>query len=251
VQVYCVGLRAGSNALKNALLQLGYRRAYSMGRVAQYYSHLRAWRRHATGEKPIDFARFFSSWDVAKAHPAMLYPEEVIEAFPDVKVVLLQRDPEAWFRSYQRMVRLITALGRWWFVPRLRIFHRLIADTTFAALGPGGEEDQGAFLAAHEGLYARVDALLPAEQVLRFDVRDGWEPLCAFLDRPVPDVPFPRTNRRQSAIKGAIRRGLTRDIGWLGAAAAALVLFGPSWPAAALIAGEVALFGLLFAARRA
>lgn len=27
-----------------------------------------------------------------------------------------------------------------------------------------------------------------------FDVREGWEPLCKFLDLPVPDVPFPRIN---------------------------------------------------------
>ena len=29
-----------------------------------------------------------------------------------------------------------------------------------------------------------------------FDVRQGWEPLCAFLDLPVPDRPFPHANER-------------------------------------------------------
>jgi hypothetical protein len=35
---------------------------------------------------------------------------------------------------------------------------------------------------------------VPAEQLLVYDVAEGWEPLCAFLDLPVPDQPFPRTN---------------------------------------------------------
>ena len=26
------------------------------------------------------------------------------------------------------------------------------------------------------------------------DVAEGWEPLCAFLGKAVPDAPFPRTN---------------------------------------------------------
>lgn len=32
------------------------------------------------------------------------------------------------------------------------------------------------------------------ERLLMFDVKEGWEPLCKFLEVPVPDVPFPRVN---------------------------------------------------------
>ena len=39
-----------------------------------------------------------------------------------------------------------------------------------------------------------VTNTLPPERLLVFDVREGWTPLCRFLDRPVPDTPFPRTN---------------------------------------------------------
>ena len=30
-----------------------------------------------------------------------------------------------------------------------------------------------------------------------YEVKDGWEPLCAFLGKRVPDTPFPKTNNRQ------------------------------------------------------
>jgi Sulfotransferase domain len=31
-------------------------------------------------------------------------------------------------------------------------------------------------------------------RLLEFDVRQGWEPLCRFLEVPVPSDPFPRLN---------------------------------------------------------
>ncbi|XP_077973142.1 uncharacterized protein LOC144428164 [Styela clava] len=34
----------------------------------------------------------------------------------------------------------------------------------------------------------------PKTKLLFFNVKDGWEPLCKFLDVPVPDEPFPHTN---------------------------------------------------------
>ena len=42
----------------------------------------------------------------------------------------------------------------------------------------------------------RVKAVIPADRLLVFDVRQGWQPLCAFLGVAVPDTPFPRTNDR-------------------------------------------------------
>ena len=55
---------------------------------------------------------------------------------------------------------------------------------------------------------AEVKAGLPPERLLVFQVKEGWEPLCAFLDVPVPDEPFPRLNDAQqfaSMIKGMQR----------------------------------------------
>ncbi len=41
-----------------------------------------------------------------------------------------------------------------------------------------------------------VKAAIPAKQLLVYQVKEGWEPLCAFLGVPVPSEPFPRTNDR-------------------------------------------------------
>ena len=39
-----------------------------------------------------------------------------------------------------------------------------------------------------------VKNTVPSEKLLIFSVKDGWEPLCKFLDVPIQDGPFPNTN---------------------------------------------------------
>ena len=44
----------------------------------------------------------------------------------------------------------------------------------------------------------RVKKTVPKDRLLVFSVKEGWEPLCKFLDVPVPDEPFPRVNDTKS-----------------------------------------------------
>ena len=50
-----------------------------------------------------------------------------------------------------------------------------------------------AFVAHNEA----VKEAIPASRLLVFEVKQGWEPLCAFLDAPIPAEEFPRTNHRE------------------------------------------------------
>ena len=34
----------------------------------------------------------------------------------------------------------------------------------------------------------------PKDKLLVFNVKEGWEPLCKFLEKEIPDKPFPRKN---------------------------------------------------------
>lgn len=46
----------------------------------------------------------------------------------------------------------------------------------------------------------RVKDTYPS-QVLVFDIREGWEPLCRFLDKPIPSTPFPHENKSIDRLK--------------------------------------------------
>ena len=42
---------------------------------------------------------------------------------------------------------------------------------------------------------------VPSDKLLVFDVKEGWKPLCKFLDVPVPGAPFPWDNDTASMKK--------------------------------------------------
>lgn len=44
---------------------------------------------------------------------------------------------------------------------------------------------------------AYVRKRVPKERLLEWSVTEGWEPLCNFLGKDVPDTPFPRINEGQ------------------------------------------------------
>lgn len=50
-----------------------------------------------------------------------------------------------------------------------------------------------------------VKANVPADQLLVYEVKEGWEPLCQFLGVPVPPEPFPHVNDTRE-FQGHIRR---------------------------------------------
>lgn len=39
-----------------------------------------------------------------------------------------------------------------------------------------------------------VRGAAPSDRFLEYDPRQGWEPICKFLDVPIPDEPFPTGN---------------------------------------------------------
>ena len=47
----------------------------------------------------------------------------------------------------------------------------------------------------------RVQAVIPAEKLLVFNVKQGWKPLCEFLGCDMPSTPFPRANVAHSDTK--------------------------------------------------
>ncbi|MEM9224668.1 MAG: sulfotransferase, partial [Pseudomonadota bacterium] len=74
----------------------------------------------------------------------------------------------------------------------LAMNEKIISQATF-----GGQfRDRDTAIRCFEQQRADVQAAVPDEQLLVFDVAQGWEPLCRFLGVPVPDIPFPHHNLR-------------------------------------------------------
>ena len=54
------------------------------------------------------------------------------------------------------------------------------------------------------------------ERLLIMKMKDGWEPLCKFLGKPIPDEPFPWVNDSEAVSKTASRIVLKLGLIWLG-----------------------------------
>jgi hypothetical protein len=68
----------------------------------------------------------------------------------------------------------------------------------------GTSDDPAAMAAAMERWNQAVIDTVPAERLLVWDPKEGWEPLCEFLEVPVPDVPLPHVNDTENFQKNLI-----------------------------------------------
>ena len=117
---------------------------------------------------------------------------------PEAKVVLTVRDPERRYASVMDTIYKIQLRPPFllWFIPPMLRFIRMADATTWHRLFPDGLADRAYAIEQFEAHIAEVKQFVPAEKLLVFSVKEGWQPLCAFLDVPVPDTPFPHVNDR-------------------------------------------------------
>ncbi len=55
----------------------------------------------------VDWHGLFEGFEATVDFPACVFYRELMAAFPDAKVVLSVRDPERWWNSYSKLVRLV------------------------------------------------------------------------------------------------------------------------------------------------
>jgi hypothetical protein len=184
--------RTGTTSLKKALEILGFGPCYHMQTAMTHLRHPYFWLRARAGE-PVDWRAFFRRYRAAIDWPACEFYRDLMLACPHARVVLTVRDPAQWYDSVAGTLRAIGRCFPWWFPPAIaRMQDAIIWNGRFH--GRFDERDAAIreFLAHVED----VRRVVPADRLLVFDVAQGWEPLCAFLERPVPNQPFPRLNDR-------------------------------------------------------
>ncbi|MGB7289597.1 MAG: sulfotransferase family protein, partial [Candidatus Macondimonas sp.] len=93
-------------------------------------------------------------------------------------------------------------------VPFARKFGPMARKLIWQRFHRGTMNNRAAAIAEYRRHVAEVQAAVPAERLLVFNVTQGWAPLCVFLDRPVPDQPYPRVNDKeamQKEIQGMVK----------------------------------------------
>jgi hypothetical protein len=57
-----------------------------------------------------------------------------------------------------------------------------------------------------------VQSEIPAHRLLTFDLRDGWQSLCEFLEVELPEISFPRTNSSKEFVDEEWKQGQAQTI---------------------------------------
>ncbi|KAL4863906.1 hypothetical protein BDV12DRAFT_176907 [Aspergillus spectabilis] len=211
MQVLALGMsRSGTESLRRALQILGYDHVYHgfdmsettpmqwkqwalLGR--RKYGLVRTSHKGDPQLTRADFDKILGHSVAVTDQPCSIFAPELIKVYPEAQVILNYRDVDSWYESLTALI-LPHAQGFWynvlpWFSAEMywavqytvHCFNKFFYDSL---------ERNGKWV--YEQHSAQIKGLVEPERLLVWRVQDGWEPLCRFLDKPIPDEEFPSGN---------------------------------------------------------
>ncbi len=208
--------RTGTVSLKLALEKLGFGPCYHMSELMQNPQHWPTWER-VFDEQPINWEDIYKDYLAAVDTPNDAFYRELAAFYPEAKLILTVRDPDSWYRSVSATVwsdevqsRLLRG------GPLAGVMTKLVAyytKHTGLQIGPGRMPTREQAIADFTRHNDAVRREFSPERLLVYEAKQGWEPLCKFLNVPVPDAPFPRTNTTeefQARMRDLPPQGLSR-----------------------------------------
>jgi hypothetical protein len=206
MQIIGAGMpRTGTLTQKMALEMLGVGPCYHMVNVLADLQQAALWERALAGEQP--WPEIFDGFEATVDWPGGYFYRELADYYPQAKVLLSVREPQAWEQSMRHTV---------WAVRHGESLTRLLSSAQ-AIVSPRWSafldmidhliwEGAGTFAAGHSEPSALIERMLrhteevkeaiAPERLLVWNPIEGWEPLCEFLEVPAPNVPLPHINDR-------------------------------------------------------
>jgi len=187
------------------------------------FSHARHWYEVSTGDATVDSIIDRIAQDegytAVMDNPAADIYLDFFQKFPNAKVILTVRDtPQQFAKSWKVLYESVVQVTEREFSLNFPSFFQWIPDFWYlkrmrCMMGTTHLRLPACHLLKHwdqypegwiEEQYTRhnqhVLDHIPADQLLVFNVKEGWEPLCKFLDKPIPEHhPFPHVQINSAA----------------------------------------------------
>lgn len=181
--------RTGTASLKVALETLNIGRCYHMSEVLKNPEYTKGWINAAEGN--ADWEMIFSGYSATVDNPGCNFWKELSAYYPEAKVILTIRDANKWFDSTNETIHSIE-------------FARFIKNSPFGEMIQktiwdkvrNRMQDREYMVDFFTKRTKEILTSIATEKLLVYQVSDGWEPLCKFLDVPVPNIDFPHINSR-------------------------------------------------------
>ena len=196
MKVICAGIgKTGTKSIAKALRHLGFT---VFDWEEQTFDCLDHWVDvFQNGTKP-DVKRVYMDADAVVSNPGNFFYQEILEAFPDCKVILSEREEDSWVKSLvnhgkkrenARLNKIYMFLS-----PTARKWYYVLDSYLDAIYGSRNLNSTYVFRKRYRIHNHRVKSTVPADKLLVYNVKQGWKPLCDFLGCAVPKLAFPHEN---------------------------------------------------------
>ena len=179
-KVFGIGFhKTGTTSLGSALMELGYR---VTGPNFIHESNLR--------DTIVELSSKLShEFDAFQDNPWPMVFKEMDELWPNAKFILTVRDEKNWINSQiKHFGKTVTSMREY-----------IYGDGR--GCPEGNEEHYISTMKKHNEEVMEYFKNNPGKLlVLDFEKGDGWEKICAFLDKPIPNKPFPRLNSAEDRL---------------------------------------------------
>ncbi|KAJ3533959.1 hypothetical protein NM208_g7754 [Fusarium decemcellulare] len=198
--------RAATSSLQAAFEQLGFTPCLHMAEILPHADRLRfllkAVREKDTKIRQKMVRQLIHGHQSICDLPVLYFTLDLMEMYPDVKIVLNGRpDPYVWaesasdsfwffFSPWFKWTGLLWPADRVWYTVNME-------SKKWCKENLGTDDIFSGHLYNRYYDYVREEAQKRGKDILEFKAEDGWEPLCQYLGRDVPDTPFPRLNEKK------------------------------------------------------
>ncbi|XP_078491994.1 uncharacterized protein LOC100181639 [Ciona intestinalis] len=163
-----------------------------------------------------DFRRMYEGVDAVLDTPTCIFWEEILEAYPEAKIIFSMRDEESWLRSFKKQRHSLLSEPMYLLMQMLSYsgwgHFRFNQANALVVLGaavkwPWGPAKHNPTLwkRIYKNHNSNVLQNAPKDKLLIVNFKDGWEPICEFLEEKVPDKPFPHANKGASLVKESMQ----------------------------------------------
>ena len=217
MKIICAGLyKTGTKSIAKALRQLGFT-VYDW--EEQTFDFLDHWCDVLQNGAQPDVKRVYQNADAVVDLPGNLFWEEILEAFPDCKVILSERDEDSWLQSWVNQMKMYES-NRFQTILRAMLsqtakkFLVIVYSWVQASLGSMNPKSTCVFRKRYRMHNYRVKSIVPPEKLLVFNVKQGWKPLCDFLGCEVPTSAFPHENIKAEIATRMNETTIGRQVNW-------------------------------------
>lgn len=144
--------------------------------------------------------RMVRKYDAMEDNPWNIIYKELDQRIPGSKFILTTREEEAWYQSVSRHIGVLRSPTHEWIYGRGKGIPADDRENTLQVYRKHNQEVVDYFRERP------VDLL-----VVDFASGDGWDQICSFLGKEVPDVPFPHANKGTEILPDQPYYGYRKD----------------------------------------